>query len=270
MTDQGMIPRGRPVDASQLEELGKQAAHMADVNGISMNDAVVQTLGHAKLNAEQVRRVVEFANIDMFNRKYAAMSGLVRAVHVDGGPADPVHVIQSLNDAARPREVVVDSLEYSAPPDFVKRAAPFTELPQRTSNGVLTEVLGLQHKLSSAHDELVQSEEAAKERLSEAFLSLADAVKSASISGATPQEIFSAWQVVHPELAKIAYTKLAGLMKLTNTKVAGRSLNPAAKVVMVFSDFVKESKSAEAHALARHSVEVELAKVAEWLKRHGG
>lgn len=263
---------GRSVDPQSLEAMGKQAARAAETAGISMTDAVVQTIGHVKLNSEQVRRVVEYANIEMFNRKFAAMSGYVRAVHIDGGPADPVQVMQNLNDAARPREVIVDSMEYSMPPDLVKSsgAMHFDFVPERTRAGALGEVYALQSKLSSAHDELVQNFEASKERLSEAFTRLIDHVKSASAGGATPEEIYAAWHRVHPELAKIAYDKLKVAMRSDNEKVAGRMINPDAKVVSIFRDFVKESLSTEAHTHALRNVEAELSKVSSWLRKHGG
>lgn len=273
MTSHDTTPlRGRPVDPQSLEALGKQAAHMADASGISMTDAVVQTIGHVKLNAAQVRRVVEFANHEIFSRKFAATSGSIRAVHIDGGPADPVEVMQALNNAARPREVIVDSMEYSMPPDLVKQSSPFSfvSAPERTRAGAMGEVHALQAKLAAAHDELVQNMEAAKERLSDAFVALATQVKQASAGGATPAEIYAAWASVHPELAKIAHTRLASLMRADNEKVAGRAINPSVKLVTVFRDFVKESLSAEAHALALRGVETEMGKVSSWLTRHGG
>jgi hypothetical protein len=273
MTRHDMLPLGgRQIDPEYLEALGKQAAHVSESAGIGMTDAVVQTIGHIKLNSEQVRRVVEYANTEIFNRKFAATHGSLRFVHIDGGPADPAEVMQTLNDAARPREVVVDSLEYSMPPDFVKKSAPFSfdSAPERTRAGAMGEVQALQSKLASAHSELVQGLEAAKERMSSALLDLAEAVKSASAGGAAPAEIYEAWHRVHPEAAQLVFAKLSTLMRKENEKVAGRSINPEAKVVSIFSDFVKESKSAEAHAHALRNVETELSKVSAWLRRNGG
>lgn len=263
---------GRPVDPTSLEAMGKKAAHLAESSGLSMTDAVVQTVERAKLNSEQVRRVVEFANIEVFNRKFAALTGTTRAVHIDGGPADPNMVIQSLNDAARPQEVTVDSLEYSMPPDLMKSAGAgvFDFTPFRTHQGAVGEIDGLRSKLSSAHDELVQSVEASKERLSEAFLDLVEYVKSASAAGATPTEIYSAWHRIHPELAEIAFSKTSAFMSDDNVKVAGRYINPSSPVVARFNDFVKESKSAQAHSRALTEIETELSRVSAWLRVNGG
>jgi len=272
MTSHDIPLRGRPVDPTSLEALGKQAAHVSETSGLNMTDAVVQTVGHVKLNSQQVRRVVEFANIEMFNRKFASISGSSRSVHIDGGPADPVEVMQTLNDAARPREVVMDSLEYSMPPSFSKHssAEDFGFVAERTRTGALGEVYSLRSKLSAAHDELIQNVEASKGRVAEAYDDLVEAVKSASAAGAAPEELFWAWSAVHPELAKTIYTKLASAMRTENTKVAGRRLNPETRVVSLFTDLTKHASSAAAHAAALKAVEAELNKVSVWLKKHGG
>jgi hypothetical protein len=264
--------RGRPVDPHALEALGKQAAHVSETHGIGMTDAVVQTVSHVKLNAEQVQRVVEYANLEMFNRKFASLSGQAsRSVHIDGGPADPADVMQSLNDAARPREVHVDSMEYSMPPDLMKSSGLANQFElERTRAGVLGDVLRLQQKCAHAHDSLVQDVEAAKERLTERFVELIDLVKSAGAAGATPDEIFRAWHAVHPEVAKIAYAKLSPIMRQDNEKIAGRSLSVSSKIVATFRDFVKESLSVEAHTHALREVEAELARVSTWMQTHGG
>lgn len=262
---------GRPVDPTALESMGKMAANLAESAGLSMTDAVVKTVERAKLNQEQVRRVTEFANIEAFNKKFAALSGTTRAVHIDGGPADPIMVVQSLNDAARPQEVVVDSLEYSMPPDLMKSASAgvFDFTPVRTRAGAVGEVCALQSKLSAAHDQLVQSVEAAKERLSEAFVELVEQVKSASAGGATPREIYEAWSKIDEDVAKVAYRKSAGAMNSSNVKVAGRYINPSSRVVTLFRDLVKEAKSAEAHGRALSEVETELGRVSAWLRVNG-
>lgn len=260
----------RPVDPHELELLGKQAALAFETAGIGLNDAVLQAIGHVKLNAEQVRRVVETANIEAFNRKFAALSGTTRAVHIDGGPADPVHVMTMLKEAGRPREVIMDSIEYSMPPDLVKRSSEsFSNFQDGTRKGAFGEVYGLRSKLSSAHAELVQGVEAAKERLSDRFVELAQLVKSASLEGALPEELYEAWSQIHPEMAGVIAEKLAGFMKASNTKVAGRGINPTSKVVTVFGDLVKESLSAEAHSIALRSLETQLVKVSEWLSHNG-
>lgn len=271
MTIHDMIPMtGRLVDSGHLESLGKVAAQLAETAGISMTQAVVQTIGMEKLNSEQVRRVVEFANVESYNRKFASLTGTTRAVHFEGGPADPAQVLQSLNDQARPQEVTIEAMEYSLPPDFAKKASMSAfASTDRTQKGLIGDVYAAHSKLAAAHDELVQSAEAAKERMNEHFAMLSERVKSASAGGAHPAEIYTAWARIHPELAKVAYKHTASCMRTDNEKVAGREINPSAPLVTLFRTFVKEAQSYEAHSIALAEVETELGRVSAWLKRGG-
>ena len=108
--------RGVSMDPGRLETLGKSAAALAETGDLSLTEAVVQTIGKIKLNAAHVRRVVEFANQTAFERKYASMDPSMRVVDIEGGPADPVRVLQDLNDGARPSHTVLRSNDYMLPP----------------------------------------------------------------------------------------------------------------------------------------------------------
>jgi len=260
---------GRAVDPTHLDSLGKTAARLAETGDLSLADAVVQTIGREDLNPEQVRRVVECANTEAFNRKFASTSGSMRAVHIDGGPADPVEVLQSLNNGARPKEVVVDSFEYSMPPDFGKVSSAGFLTTERTAGGVFTDVSNLHHQLMSAHDELTQNTESSKAAMNELLVRLGSYVKQASLQGASPSEMLDAWTRVSPELAKTAFDRTRSFMRDSNVKVAGRSLNPEHPVVRQFESFVKAASSYAAHYDALMSTERELIKVSAWLRRHG-
>lgn len=259
---------GRAVDPSHLESLGKTAARFAETGDLSLTDAVVQTVGREELNPEQVRRVVEYANTEAFNRKFASTSGSMRAVHIDGGPADPVDVLQALNNAARPREVVVDSFEYSMPPDFGKESSIDFLNVDRTVGGVMKDVSDLRHQLMAAHDELTQGTEASKAAMNSHLTELADHVKRASLQGAAPSDILAAWSQVSPEMAKLAFDRTKSFMRSDNVKVAGRSINPAHPVVQQFCSFVKSASSYASHHDALMSTERELVKVSSWLQRN--
>jgi hypothetical protein len=271
MTSTEILPvSGRSVDPGHLEGLGKQASRLSDSSGISLTEAVVQTIGHEKLNAEQVRRVVEYANIEAYNTKFATLGGPQRVVSFDGGPADPAQVMQSLNDYARPQEIVVEALDYAMPPEFAKSSSPVDfAVSDRTTGGVIMDVYGLRSKLSAAHDELVQSVEASKERLSDSFISLVEIVKSASAAGATSAEIYECWYRRNPEVAKVAFSRVQHFVK-PNTKVAGRRISDDSKLARAFDMLVMESESCQGHVQALQRVEVELAKVSNWLQRQGG
>ena len=255
------------MDPLTFENLGKQAARLAESGDLSLTEAVVQTIGHVKLNSEQVRRVVEQANIEAFNRKFASTSGSMRAVHIDGGPADPASVLQALNDGARPREVTIDALEYSMPPEQVKGSSFSFSEPSRTQEGVRMDIYALNNRLHAAHDEVSQNLEAARGLMNDHLIDLADAVKSASLQGAAPSEILAAWSKIDGELAKLAYDRTKGYMA-SNSKIAGRIINPASLVVRTFASFAKQAHSYSAHQKALSSIEAELHKVGTWLKQN--
>lgn len=266
MTYTDKIPQGdRPVDPTHLEALGKQAARLAETGGLSLNDAVTKTIGFEKLNSEQVRRVVEFTNIEAFNRKFAALEGPMRAVQLDGGPADPVQVLQNLNNGARPREVTMEAMDYSTPPTFGKQASAVLPLRDRTRAGLLGEVVALQSKLSSAHDILIQDVEAEKYKLSEQLCVLIERAKSACLAGAHREEVFEAWQREHPELAETAYQYAVPHLPPSAVKVAGRRINPEHSLVASFKDFVKSAQALDAALTAVRNIEMELTKVSSWL-----
>lgn len=262
---------GRSVDPSHLESLGKQAARFAELNGLSLSDAVTQTVGHEKLNAEQVRRVVEFTNLEAFHRKYSSLDPSSRIVHIDGGPADPVQVLQDLNDGARPREVTIHALEYSMPPE-TKTASIGAFVPEidRSRSGVVGDIIGLRSKLAAAHEEAVQGAEAAHFTMNEALVSLAGLVKRAGLQGAAVADIYEAWFRESPDLAKVAFARVKHLVPSTNTKVASRVINPAHPVVDGFRDFVKAAQAFGHYSKTRQEIEAEMVRVSGWLEHNGG
>ncbi len=272
MTPNTQHRSGRSVDPSLLEQLGKQAAasYGAEPMG-SLTDAVVQTISHYSLNSEQIRRVVEAANTEAYNSKFASTSGVMRAVRFDGGPADVTEVMEKLNAAARPKEVMLDSIDYAVAPYMGQQkqssAVGFELAMLRTRAGVMGNITALQSKLSSAHDEIVQGREAACGMMNEAMERLAHAVKTASLDGATPEELYQAWFAVDPELAKLAVSKTKSLMRRDNEKVAGRRIRADASVVSEFAEFAKQARLYVSHTTASREMETELARIADWLRK---
>jgi hypothetical protein len=88
-----------PKSGEELEVLGK-AASKKFVSGQSgtLNEAVVETVKHAGLSPEQVKRVIEFANTNAFLSDFHKEGGAHKYVEFHGGPADPAEVLRDLND----------------------------------------------------------------------------------------------------------------------------------------------------------------------------
>lgn len=254
----------RAVDPKHLEMLGKQAARMAESNGITLTDAVVDTLGHEKLNSEQVRRVVETANVEAYNRKFASLQAPMRAVTIDGGPADPVQVLQSLNDAARPQEVTIETMEYAAPPSFAKAASAPLPAVFRTKEGRLNDVVSLRSKLASAHEEVVQRAEGALFQMQEAYADLLERAKLATLQGAALDELYEAWGRVDPAMAKVAADRLQHLLP-AGTKVANRRINSEHPVIREFAKFANHARAHAQYQQARQELEAQLSRVDHWI-----
>lgn len=259
----------RAVDPAHLEFLGKRAAAQAEADGMSLTHHVVESIASEKLSAEAVRRVTEFANIEAVTKKFAAVQGTHRSVHIDGGPADPNLVLQKYSALQRPKEVTVDALEYSMPPEYMAKSASFELVSDRTIPGVLGEIDSLRQKLAAAHDEVIQNIEASRCDMVEAMDRVVEEAKLASLSGATSAELVSAWDRVDPELSRTAYARALPVM-FPGEKVASRRIRSDAAVVTAFGDFVKSAKSYGAYLTALNEIESGLSSVNSWISTHRG
>lgn len=260
---------GQPVDPSHLMTLGKDAARLSKTAGISLTNAVVHTVGMEKLNSEQVRRVVEFTNIEAFNDKFASMDAEHhRFVDIDNGPADPAQVLQSLSSEQQVKGAA-GALEYSMPPIKLANQQHYSDSGVfRTRTGVLGEVLSLQHKLASSLEDVVGRAESASFCMEQALESLEGHLKRAEIGGALLSEVFGEWARLDEPLAKVAFAKLRGSIPEA-VKVAGRRIDPSHEVMSCFDTFVKSAHAYHTYVGARQRLEAEMVRVGSWLETNG-
>lgn len=254
----GKQPYGREVAASTLEELGKTAARLAKTSGINLTEAATQTLKTASLNAEQVRRAVEYCNIAAVNDKYASLSGSNRIVDISGGPADPAQVIQSLKSAQAVPDVRIDALEYSLPPQGEKRSSGILPKVAMAQN-----LIELRDKLAAAHEELTAEADSAKFEMQTMFSELRCVVKQAGLQGVTSAELLRAWVRQDQELAKVAS---ANLGFVADPGSSCRTLNPDHPVMAYFGSFVKSAQRYKQATVARQDVENHLRRVENHLR----
>ncbi len=248
--------------------LGKRAAARAAIDGLGLTHHVVESIASEKLSAEAVRRVTEFANIEAVTNKFATLQGTHQTINIDGGPADPNLVLQKYSAMQRPKEVTVDALEYSMPPEYITKSSAFEPVSDRTISGIIGDIDSLRQKLSAAHTEIVQSVEANRGSMVDAMERIIEETKSAAFNGATSDELLEAWTRVDPELAKTAATRTAGLAE--SGKTASRRIRADAAVVVAFQDFVKAAQSYGTHLAALHEVELNLNEVNAWISKHRG
>lgn len=114
----------KPVSGEHLEVLGKQAsARWLSGEVKCLNDAVVETVKHANLSPEQVKRVVEFTNQDAYLKEFKKEGSAHKFVDFAGGPADPAEVLRDLNDGGGGSVFDRGTLDYNTPPTEKKASA---------------------------------------------------------------------------------------------------------------------------------------------------
>lgn len=252
--------RGRQLSASDLEVLGKTAARLSHTSGISLTEAAVRTLEPEGLNAEQIRRCVEQANVAAVNDKFASLSGVDRIVHIDGGPADPATVIDALHaHAASAPGARLMATEYATAPSYTKVATRVAARPP-------PDLPGLQRKLAAAHDELSDMCTGIEFRMEMKFAELEDSAHRALREGATLCDLASAWSERDPALAKVAAHRLGAAVRW-GEKTAGVRVSQEHPAMTRFEDFRKVAAEYARAVEARRDVETQLSKVAGFLAR---
>jgi hypothetical protein len=132
-----------PKTGEELEVLGKCASkRYVDGQSETLSDAVVETVKHAGLSPEQVRRVIEFANTNAYLTEFNKEGSSHKYIEFHGGPADPADVLRDLNDGGGGTVFDRGLADYSLPP------------PQAKTSEVLDRNLAVVHDALSAHAEL--------------------------------------------------------------------------------------------------------------------
>jgi len=113
-----------PKSGEELEVLGKAAAKKyASGRCPTLNEAVVDTVKHGGLSPEQVRRVVEFANVNAYLSEFGKEGSAHKYVEFNGGPANPAEVLRDLNDGGGGTVFDRGLADYSHDPETPKTAS---------------------------------------------------------------------------------------------------------------------------------------------------
>jgi len=123
------------LSTTDLEIMGRRAADMYLDKVASLNDAVLSEVRqHPDISSDQIRRVVEFANVDTFRSIFEKQAG---DKNVNFDIADPDVVLGTLDKDARPVEKTAANQEYfTAPPADVNR--------NLTADDVLCRMFGME------------------------------------------------------------------------------------------------------------------------------
>ncbi len=259
----------RAVSPEMLTQLGKTAAHTAETSGMSLTDSVVRSIGMTKLNEQQIRRVVEAANHEAFNRKFASLEASMRVVELDGGPADPSAVIDRLHAASQPLPAAGYS-DYGMPPAAKTASVRFDAGVDAaaTKTAALADVRDLYDRLKIAHEEMVGTVGAAKSYVHDEVVKLASLARTASDEGAYYEDFERAWGSISPKHA----TELLSVLPLTRApagvKVASRRISDGHPLLGTFSAFVKHAQDYEIACEAVRSIEAELVRIDSFLREN--
>jgi len=207
------------VSGEHLEVLGKQASARWGSGACStLTDAVVETVKHANLSPEQVKRVVEFANTDAYLREFKKEGGHKVVDFGRGGPADPASILQDLNDGGGGSVFDRGTLDYGAPPRERKHASAYVEafvdreLAQTKTAAVagenpFDEVFALRDKIAGACDFHTSEISSLEIQYADCSDRAYRSVKQAALEGHALGEVVQAWAEVAPsaEHVKVAF-----------------------------------------------------------------
>lgn len=261
------------VSPEQLTQLGKTAAQSAETSGMSLTDAVVRSIGMTKLNEQQVRRVVEAANHEAYNRKFASMDASMRVVELEGGPADPQAVMERLHLAAAPAtKVARDFSDYGMEPRTKSGVyrTNFVDVPM-TKKAAVQDVRVLQERLKVAHDELVGDVGAKGSHVFTAAARLKDLVKNACADGAYYEDIEQAWGAISPRHTTEVLSTMAAFLPRApaGVKLASRRITEGHPLLVAFTTFVKHAQEYEIACEAVRKVETELVNIDSFFRSIG-
>ena len=217
----------RPIDAEDLEVMGKAAAakyHCGEYS--TLDEAVVETVKKAGLSPEQVKRVIEFTNVNAhlsaFNKEADH-----KFISFEGGPASPSVVLKDLNDGGGGTVFDRGTADYNYPPPDVEKTSSanmsrlgFIETKLAEAFKVeekhypfadpLKEAWDLKEKLAGSRD-LINHDLSAHETI---FLDvgnlLYNEVKQAAMEGTSLGKMVQAWSTVtsEPTFMKVAFQSL--------------------------------------------------------------
>lgn len=218
----------KAVSGEHLEVLGKKASALwAEGRCKTLNDAVVETVKHAGLSPEQVKRVIEFTNTDAYLNEFRKEGSGHKVVDFGaGGPASPAVVLQDLNDGGGGSVFDPGTGDYRHPPrektamektaavsDHVEEAfaAMFGATDPALPNAEpFAHTIELRDKLAGAYDQATSQLTTLENMFDDLRGRNFYNVKQASLSGTALSEIAEIWQRYAPseEHVKVAFSLL--------------------------------------------------------------
>lgn len=288
----------RPVSGEHLEVLGKQASSKWSSGECpTLNDAVVETVKHAGLSPEQVKRVVEFANTDAYLREFKKEGSDHKYIDFGTpGPANASDVLKDLNDGGGGSVFDRGTLDYDGPPPEKTAASAiaerhFTEVFSAPEAPMLQadpfrEVMDLKDKLAGAYNNLGSEIETLELQYADVADRMYGEVKQAALNGVTLGQVLQAWSSVAPtaDFAKVAFQLFtprllreqvfgsAGELTGSMAKTASESsmVNEAHPLVLGFKEYCETLQKLAEFRSTREDVRGHVANLTAFLKQADG
>jgi hypothetical protein len=278
------------LSAEALELMGKQAANLYLDEGIPLNDGIARIAGeHPDISAEQIKRIVEFANTAVYLAKHDQNKNAGREYsYPQFELADAGRIIQDLSDGARPTIVTKTDIDYARQAKKEKLSSPELESALiglfKTSSGESEEKDyspdTVVHELMAAKDLLVglrdnigdlynQHEGLFKEAASDFY----NNVKTYLLDGGSFGEVVAALGTVandddlklhlEPVVARLIREKVASVQELKKQyseveKIAHRTVDPEHPIILSYSAMVLAGEELQKTAAALEEVGTEL------------
>lgn len=255
---------GKTVDPDRLRSLAKRASDLHLGGGIPLTEAVVQSVKDEQdLGTEHVRRIVENANNETFQRMWKQGSGDHRVINFDGGPADPGDVLKELNMGAISSPLAVSEKTASFDPwvpgedsaeGVFDEAKTASEYPQSNPLG---DAWRLREQLEGMQDHFAAEHQLAEVRHDDAERVLVKEAKQVVLGGGSTADISRvvSMRAGHPDLAKLALAKIQNHFDARGIESpVGYVLSKEASEPNPNSPFVQAYDDYEAATLHRYKV----------------
>lgn len=245
----------KEISGEHLEVLGKSASTMwCEGRAKTLNDAVVETVKHAGLSPEQVKRVVEFTNTSAYLTEFRKEGSANKVVSFGaGGPASPSAVLQDLNDGGGGSVFDPGNGDYHQPPRE-KTAAPndiheaaFAEMfhavdPALPNAEPLSNTLDLRDKLASAYDQATSQISTLENMFDDLRERCFFNVKQASLLGTPLSETINVWSQVAPSMdhVKVAFQCILPMLLENEVFASGEAVADSLQKVASVSGVVNQ------------------------------
>jgi hypothetical protein len=286
------------ISPEMLELLGKQASNALLENGVALNESVVKLASaYPEINAEQVKRICEFAN----NSTYLAVHDQNKTAGASSSYpqfelADPSRILQDMSDGARPTVITPTDVAYGQHPLKTKVSHPEAEAALEdlfkatspeyvvTKEAAADDVMAAKEQLKAARAHFANVNETFDMSVKSASIEFYDIVKRHILDGNSMADIMVACRstgvekekissILTPIVSKLMKEKVASMEKLAFNmrgieKVAHRVVNPDHPIVTTFKSIIASYEEMQKTSAALADIDDQLLTVNKFIQEN--